>query len=45
VPELIQRLVAKGLLPFGQADADAAKKEDANSIKPVDFNRPETLKL
>jgi hypothetical protein len=34
--------MAKGLLPFGQSDH--TKKEEANSIKPVDFNHPETLK-
>jgi hypothetical protein len=44
VPELIRRLTAKGLLPFGQRDAGHMKKEEANSIKPVDFNHPETLK-
>jgi hypothetical protein len=45
VPELIRRLTAKGLLPLGQPDADHMKKEEANSVKPVDFNHPETLKV
>jgi hypothetical protein len=39
VTELYERLVAAGILP------DATKEEEANSIKPVDFSHPETLKL
>jgi hypothetical protein len=43
VAELIQRLVPKGVLASGKAVAEH-KGEEANSIKPVGFEKTETLK-
>ncbi|PNF21028.1 hypothetical protein B7P43_G08403 [Cryptotermes secundus] len=45
VTELYERLVTAGILPRGKADADCKNKEEANSIKPVDFSQPQTLKI
>jgi hypothetical protein len=45
VTELYERLVTTGILPHGKADAACKNKEEATSIKPVDFNQPETLKM
>jgi hypothetical protein len=44
VAELYSRLVATGILPGEKNDGDCKKEED-NSIKPVDFSQPETLKV
>jgi hypothetical protein len=55
VTKLYQRLVAAGFLPARKADADREEEEEeeeveeeeeeGNSIKPVDFSQPETLKV
>ncbi|PNF38940.1 hypothetical protein B7P43_G07039 [Cryptotermes secundus] len=42
---MYQRLVAAGILPGGRADSHCEEQEEANSIKPVDFSQPETLKI
>jgi hypothetical protein len=38
-------MAAAGFLPALKADADHKEEEEATSIKPVDFNQPETLKM
>jgi hypothetical protein len=46
VDELFQRLVATGIVPQAEkADADIKKEEEVKSIKPVDFQQSETLKV
>jgi len=46
VDELFQRLVATGIVPQAEkADADSKKEEEVKSIKPVDFQQSETLKV
>jgi hypothetical protein len=44
VAELLHRLVAKGLLPSSAKAVTENKGEEAKFIKPVDFEKPETLK-
>ncbi|PNF27040.1 hypothetical protein B7P43_G10416 [Cryptotermes secundus] len=45
VTELYERLVTAGILPRGKANADCKNKEEANSIKPVDFSQPGLVAL